>query len=210
MVRKPDRRRGVRGASTVRLATGALLTGAAFAMAISGAPAAPGGTSVPTGARGPVDLSSRVNIRSGECSFGPRLERALAGMITYEGSPPAARAGHVTLAGQRLAVSLTSSPDESRETTEIQNQDAVVRLRPAARWHGLRLTGLRQSTGWEWAASSLEFSDSPARVRAALRRMGISVPLPPGTRDIPTEECSASLAIEARPNGSALTCSSGC
>jgi hypothetical protein len=105
---------------------------------------------------------------------------------------------------------LTSARDADVDTPDIPNVDAIVRLGPAARWNGLRLTGLRVSTGWAYAASSLEFSDSPARVRAALRRMGIAIPLPPAMRDIPTDECAASIAIETRSHGSALTCSSGC
>ena len=49
-----------------------------------------------------------------------------------------------------------------------------------------------------------------ARVRAALRRIGLDVPLPPGFRDIPVDSCSAMIQIEARGSGSALICSSGC
>jgi hypothetical protein len=157
-----------------------------------------------------VDLSSPVDIAAGQCSFGPRLEHALQSLIVREGSTPVARAGRVNLAGQRMTASLTSARNEGVDTPDIPNLDAAVRLGPAARWNGLRLTGLRLSRGWAYAATSLEFSDSPARVQAALRRMGIAIPLPPAARDIPTDECSASIAIEARPHGSALTCLSGC
>lgn len=164
---------------------------------------------LPPAAPAPTDLSSAVNISNGECSFGPVLDHALDGMIVYRGSPPAGQAGRVTLAGQSYVPSLTSTRNSDIGDPNFRNLDATVRLASPAAWHGLRLTGLRSSTGWEWAASSLEFADSPARVQAALRSIGISIPLPPGSRDIP-QECSGSIAIEARPNGAALTCSSGC
>jgi hypothetical protein len=192
----------------------AILAGAVIVAISSAAPSMPGSASVMNETKGArvavVDLSFPVDIADGECSFGPRLEHALDSLIVHEGSTPVARAGRVNLAGQRMTASLTSERDQGVDSPDIPNLDATVRLAPAARWHGLRLTGLRRSTGWAFAASSLEFSDSPARVQAALRRMGIAIPLPPALRDIPTDECSASIAIDTRPHGSALTCSSAC
>jgi hypothetical protein len=159
--------------------------------------------------RAAVDLGARVDIRDGQCSFGPRLEHALQSLIVREGFPPVAKAGRVTLAG----AANDGLPHLGEGRGLRIDGDPERRLRrsacPAARWNGLRLTGLRRSTGWAFAASSLEFSDSPARLRATLRRMGIAILLPPAIRDIPTDECAASIAIEARPHGSALTCSSG-
>ncbi len=205
MVKERNARLGVPGPGVGRRSAARAALAAAVSIAVaSGAPAMRGSPSVMN------DLSSPVDIGDGQCSFGPRLDEAIRGLIVYEGSTPVARAGRVDLAGQQLTASLTTERDESVETAGFLSHDATVQLSRAARWNGLRLTGLRRSTGWHWSGSALEFSDSPARVRSALRAMGIAIPLPPGTRDVPTDECSASIAIEARQQGSALTCSSGC
>jgi hypothetical protein len=151
-----------------------------------------------------------VSIADGACSFGPRLDGALRGMILFEGSPPVGRAGRVELGGRHLLPVLTSTRDLSGARPGFRSYEASLRLSPAATWNGLRLTGLRARTGWEWSARSLEFAESPARVQAALRAMNLAVPLPPGRRDIPTDACSVSIGIEARPHGAALTCSGGC
>lgn len=165
---------------------------------------------LPKAAPGVVDLSSPVHIGGGDCSFGPTLDRAIRSMIVYEGDPPVARAGRVDLAGRQMIPALIAARDEGVDRPDFRSHEASVQLSPAATWNGLRLTGLRSRTGWEWSASSLEFADSPARVQAALRAMSIAIPLPPGRRDIPTDACSASIAVEARSHGSALTCSAGC
>ncbi len=157
-----------------------------------------------------VDLSSRVNISDGNCSFGPTLDRAIRGMIRFEGSPPIGRAARIELGGRYMTPVLTSMRDAGGARPDFLNYEASVRLSPAANWNGLRLTRLRLSTGWEWEARSLEFAESPTRVRAALRAMHIAISLPPGRRDIPTDACSVSIHIQTRPGGSALTCSGGC
>jgi hypothetical protein len=157
-----------------------------------------------------LDLSAPLDIGRGDCSFGAALDGAVRNMIVYEGTPPVARAGAVNLAGRRMTPRLTSTRDEGVDRPDFRSHDASVLISPAAIWNGLRLTGLRARAGWEWRAYSLQFAERPARVQANLRAMGIAMPLPPRRRDIPIDECSASIAIEAWGRGSALTCSSGC
>lgn len=196
----------------VILATAGLVVSAAGLTVMVGSSSASSQQDRATRPAGPelADLSSRVSISNGDCSFGSALDRAIHGMIRFEGTPPVGKAARVELGARHMIPVLTSTRDEGGARPGFRSYEASVRLSPAANWNGLRLTGLRLSTGWEWSASSLEFSDSPARVQAALRAMNIAIPLPPGRRDIPTDACSVSIEIQSRPRGSALTCSGGC
>lgn len=156
-----------------------------------------------------VDVSSSVDIAGGNCSFGPVFDREFRNMISYDRDlVPSTRP--VILGRQRVMPRLAVSRSEDVGHPGFRNHDSVARLHHAVRWNGLRLIGLRSSTGWKWGATSLEFADRPERVRAAMRAIGLELPLPPGSREIPLDACSAFIAIEARGSGAALVCSSGC
>ena len=139
-----------------------------------------------------ADISSPVDIAEGNCSFGPAFDRAFENMIFYRaGGPRTARP--VVIGGQRLSPRLTASREESIDDPSHWFYRSSVRLSRPVRWNGLRLTGLSSNAGWEWAAQSLEFADRPERVRDALRAIGLELPLPPASRDIPTDACSAAI-----------------
>jgi hypothetical protein len=148
----------------------------------------------------PLDISSRLTISNGDCSFASDLQRAFANMLHREGNrlrPRAIRFGDMTV---------TPSPTASREEG-IYN--AAVNFPRPLFWNGLRLTGLRAEEGWEWASSTMVFADAPARVRAALTRMDIRMPAT-GNLDLPTEGCGSYVAVERRGSGAALICGGGC
>jgi hypothetical protein len=163
-------------------------------------------------ARAPaVDVSSRVDIADGNCSFGPAFDRAFENMIVHVGGAnPRVTVRPVVIGGQRLTPRLSASPNAFVGEGRVLDYQSVVRLRRAVRWNGLRLIGLQAGAVHEGASQSLDFADRPARVRAALRRIGVDVPLPPGIRDIPIDACSAQIQIETRGSASSLTCSYGC
>lgn len=156
-----------------------------------------------------LDVSSPVDIADGNCSFGPAFDEAFRNMIVQDGLR-GARARAVVIGGQRRIPRLTATRNPWVGKQGFRDYESVVRFGRTMRWNGLRLTGLRANTVWEGEATALEFADRPGRVRAALLRIGVDVPLPPGFRDIPIDACSAQIMIEARGRGSSLICSSGC
>lgn len=155
----------------------------------------------------PLDISSPLRIVDGDCRFAPDLEQAFADLLHRDGAN--IRPREIRFGAMRLIPILTSRQEEGVERTDFRAYQSIVSLSEPVTWNGLRLIRLRAETGWEWGSSTMEFADDPARVRSALRRMGISVP-ESGRLDLPAEACASSLLVTARGTGTELTCSAGC
>jgi len=158
----------------------------------------------------PLDLSSPIHVESGSCVFAPNLMRAFDNLLHQEGAEVVPRA--VRFGTLRLVPSLTTTWDGNIDGASGQNfphYDSVVRFEIPALWNGLRLRALRAEVEGEWAASTMEFDNSPAQVRAAMRRMGIRIPAS-GMLDLPVPECASSIRVEAEGGGTALSCSEAC
>jgi hypothetical protein len=153
----------------------------------------------------PHDISSPVTIANGECSFAPDLRRAFENMLHSDGdraTPRAVRFGDMT------AIPSVRVTNESG-VAGFSEFDATVTLPRPLLWNGLRLTGLAANMGWEWRYSTLVFADPPARVRAALARMGIRIPAS-GTLELPADACPSGVSVAPRGSGAMLTCGGGC
>jgi hypothetical protein len=155
------------------------------------------------------DISSRISISGGECRFSSDLQRALDRMFVRPNDGEPVRASAIRLADMRLVPTITSERDEG-VLIPYRRYTSRARLSTPAQWNGLRLIGLETVDGWEFSSQALEFSDDPARVRAALLRMGIRVPAPPASRTLPTDGCAAAIGVTASSRGSALVCDSWC
>ena len=156
----------------------------------------------------PVDLSARLRIEDGVCSFSPQIDRAVGGMMSFNGEGrPTART--VRLGGMSLRPRLTYHPQTDPNSANW-NASAEATLPRPATWNGLRLRGLRALAEHEGSAEGIVLDAQPAAVQRVLRGQGINVPLPPDVLDLPVEACSASLYLERVGGRTALMCSSGC
>ena len=143
----------------------------------------------------------------GDCVFAADLTRAFENLLHREGSavmPRVVRFGSV-----RLAPSLRTTRERDPDGRNFPHYDSVVRFANPAAWNGLRLRALRAEMEGEWAASTMEFDNSPAQVRAAMRRMNIRIPAS-GMLDVPVAECSSSIFVQPAGSGAALSCSEAC
>ena len=153
-------------------------------------------------------IGSRLNIAGG-CQFAPELEQAFTRMLHFDQARQRFSPRAVDIAGMRIAPTLTTEPDVGGEPGD-RAHISTVRIPGPVTWNGLQLRALQASDAFEASSWTLEFQDSPARVRAVLQSRGIRVPAPPGQRMIPTDGCQASIAVEARRGGAALACHSWC
>jgi hypothetical protein len=161
----------------------------------------------PAAAPLPLDISSRIGIADGSCRFAPNLEQAFQNMLHSDGNR--VRPLPVRFGTMRLTPSLTSSRDEGVNLPNYRSYESVVSFPVPVTWNGLRVTGLRAATGWEWEWQSMEFADGPARVRAALQGMGIRIPAS-GNLELPAEACPGYIGVGARGRGSTLSCGGSC
>lgn len=157
-----------------------------------------------------LDLSARFSYdQDANCRFHPQIDTALRTMVAYPSSRGSAEGRAVSIGTMRL------TPDVKSERVDMSGDsyyqtDAVLTLPQEVRWNGLRVRRLVSGSGYEDGMSGVVFAEDPATVRGKLAEMGVSVPLPPGHLELPTEACSASVWLERRNGGTALICGSGC
>lgn len=94
---------------------------------------------------------------------------------------------------------------------------STMRLPRNSRWHGLRIVslirrwgrsmhGATAEEGWSvWRNDTVNFAESPSRLRDVLRDLGASIPISPDGELL--SDMSTSVQIESAPEGSALRCS---
>ena len=176
--------------------------------------AAPVATSTPNPPRPtgpePLDISSRISIAGGNCHFAPDLQRAFDRMFVRPNEGESVRVDAIQIGEMRVIPTISSERDEGVLLPNYRRYTAQVRFNTPVQWNGLRLVGLQTVDGWEFSSRSMEFSDSPARIRSTLLRIGIRLPAAPAYRTLPTEGCASSIGMERRANGGALVCASWC
>lgn len=154
-----------------------------------------------------ADISSPFRLTAdGGCAYSAQIDRAFRRMLRRNDATGRVEGQPVTLAGMAMTPRVTSEGQGDIERTYTSR---ITPTRPTS-WNGLRVIGMEAFGGHEVSSDALLFAEPPSRVRDVARRLGVELPLPPGQRELPVEVCFASVAIEARANGSALRCGGGC
>jgi hypothetical protein len=96
-------------------------------------------------------------------------------------------------------------PTQLRRTSAVETSSETI-LPLHGEWLGLKVTSLAVDAAEESdnISDEIRFSDSPARVRAALNRHGFNLPVPGEWR--PTNPEFGSIAVLEADGGSALAC----
>ena len=162
----------------------------------------------------PTDLTSALGFSvPSECAAGGTLEKVFAKLDSAMDSQSKSQ----TVKLDEFADALKVSVEQSKDGDGMLKQAADIKFNVEVRWNGLKLSRIKTSLLAPPEIDSsytrmLTFREDPETVRRALRGIGMSVPLQPGSAELSGTEnsCGGSMAIETISGGSALSCGWGC
>lgn len=183
-------------------------------IAVRDAPARPAATTpTPSPTTSPAVLDGALTFASpAKCIAGETLQRVY-GKLDRAMDKSAALTIKIDAFPRPLTISATSAKDAEGGWSAT----AEVRMPEGTTWHGLRIA--RVTSAWNRPPEtdsvygrSITFTDPPERVARTLNRLGFRIVDEPGFSELPDtyNSCGGAMSVEARPGGSALSCSWGC